>query len=80
MKKYIKSRLKVGDKVKIIKLPVEQSKYGNCLGYDHVGKTEVVTSVGDGHIFTNKGGCYQPEQLKKISTLNNREYLDIIRV
>jgi hypothetical protein len=64
----MKSRIKKGDKVKIVKLPVPKSKYGWCMGYsEHIGRVGIVENADGMHIFIKgKGGCYQPEQLKKI--------------
>ena len=64
----MKSRIKKGDKVKIVKSPVFKSKYGYCCGYDdNLGKVGIVQNADGMHIFIkNLGGCYQPEQLKVI--------------
>lgn len=63
-----KSRFRKGDTVKIIKKPIEQSKYSDCLGFDNeIGKITMVEENSNGHIFLEKfGGCYQVEQLKKL--------------
>jgi hypothetical protein len=64
----MKSRIKKGDTVKIVKSPVFKSKYGYCCGYDaNLGKVGIVENSDGMHINIKKlGGCYQPEQLNKI--------------
>lgn len=54
--------------VEVIRSPVKESKYGYCAGYDEkIGQQGIVESADGMHIFIKQlGGCYQPEQVRKV--------------
>lgn len=62
-------KFKIGDRVRVVRGPVEES-VGSCCGV-YSKREGVITSTGGldyGHIQIDNSVCYQPEQLELITT------------